>query len=189
MGILIVDILRISAQLWMFSMHAAAMLFMCCTQVMPPISVSVRYAPTILTLPSSPAPFSEGDSGLAPRPLRLAAASHKPRPTRRGGFFHPVRNAILQECCWCHPNATTLCIAMCALCHHSLPSFVADHDFLHNFVAAISPGSKQGIRSLDADVCIQQLALEQAVFVVALVRFSCLRSLARISPAAQVNQR
>ncbi len=33
MGILIVDILRISAQLWMFSMHAAAMLFMCCAQV------------------------------------------------------------------------------------------------------------------------------------------------------------
>lgn len=33
MGILIVDILRIFAQLWMFSMHAAAMLFMCCSQV------------------------------------------------------------------------------------------------------------------------------------------------------------
>ncbi len=34
MGILIVDVLRISAQLWMFSMHAAAMLFMCCSQVL-----------------------------------------------------------------------------------------------------------------------------------------------------------
>ena len=33
MGLLIVDILRVSAQFWMFSMHAAAMLFMCCSQV------------------------------------------------------------------------------------------------------------------------------------------------------------
>jgi peptidoglycan/LPS O-acetylase OafA/YrhL len=33
MSILIADILRVSAQLWMFSMHAAAMLFMCCSQV------------------------------------------------------------------------------------------------------------------------------------------------------------
>ena len=33
MGLLIVDILRVTAQFWMFSMHAAAMLFMCCSQV------------------------------------------------------------------------------------------------------------------------------------------------------------
>jgi hypothetical protein len=33
MGILIADLLRVAAQLWMFSMHAAAMLFMCCSQV------------------------------------------------------------------------------------------------------------------------------------------------------------
>lgn len=50
---------------------------------------------------------------------------------------------------------------------------MADHDLLLHIVAAIPHGSKQGRRRLDAPVCIKSFTMEQAVYVVALVRFSC----------------
>ncbi len=47
---------------------------------------------------------------------------------------------------------------------------VAHHDFLLNFVAAVSHGPQQGRCCMDALVCLQSLTVEQAVLVVALVR-------------------
>ena len=47
---------------------------------------------------------------------------------------------------------------------------MAHHDILLSLVAAVSHGSKQGFCCLDAAVRIQSFTLEQAVFVVALVR-------------------
>jgi len=159
MGILIVDIMRISAQLWMFSMHAAAMLFMCCTQVMPlPFNTGALHSSDFHlppSLPLLPSPPSGRHSGPAPGALRLAAAPHQPRPARRRGFFHPVRNAFLQERGWFQPNAATIRIAMHQIYYHSLPSFMAHHDSLHYFAAAVSTRAKQIFRRLDAAVCIQ----------------------------------
>jgi hypothetical protein len=75
MGLLIVDILRVSAQFWMFSMHAAAMLFMCCSQVI--FAGAFRLCVCVQSLPSVP----ERHYRRSPRAFCAAAASREPRPT------------------------------------------------------------------------------------------------------------
>jgi hypothetical protein len=75
MGLLIADILRVSAQFWMFSMHAAAMLFMCCSQVI--FAGTFRLCDCAQSLPSLP----ERHYRRSPRAFCAAVASREPRPT------------------------------------------------------------------------------------------------------------
>jgi hypothetical protein len=164
MSILIADLLRVSAQLWMFSMHAAAMLFMCCSQV---IVHAAHPAFPFATSKSGTERYRRSPSGA----IFLAASLHKPRPASRGGFLHPIRHVFLQEC-RCRPlDAASFRISERPIHHQSLSSVMADHDLLLHFIAPIPHGSKQGCRRLDAPVCIKSFTMEQAVYVVALVRF------------------
>jgi hypothetical protein len=75
MGLLIVDILRVSAQFWMFSMHAAAMLFMCCSQVI--FAGAFRLCVCVQSLPFVP----DRHYRRSPRAFCATAASREPRPT------------------------------------------------------------------------------------------------------------
>jgi hypothetical protein len=103
----------------------------------------------------------------------LAAAPREPGSARCGGVLHPIRLAFLQKRRRRQFDANASRIAVRAVCFHPLPSTVADHDLLLDFVAAVSHGPEQSRRAMDAALRIQSLALEQAVHVMALVTFPC----------------